>query len=135
LAEEQFVQIGDYFQFALATAAEMAFKSVILAVFFGKAVKMSMGVPHTHAARSTLLLDRLADWTDELTGQTELAAAVRKANTARHAFDLLGDCHPAVIARVGKGIVSHATAFAGQKLSVRSIIFDYQGTIVYDSDV
>lgn len=133
LAEEQFVQIGDYFQFALATAAEMAFKSVILAVFFGKAVKMSMGVPHTHAARSTLLLDRLADWTDELTGQTQLAAAVRKANTARHAFELLGDGHPAVIARVGQGIVSHATAFAGQKLSVRSMIFDYQGAIVFDS--
>lgn len=134
LAEEQFVQIGDYFQFALTTAAEMAFKRVILAVFFGKAVKMSMGVPHTHAARSTLLLDRLADWTEELTGQIQLAAAVRKANTARHAFDLLGDGHPAIIARVGQGIVTHATAFAGEKLMVRSMIFDYQGAIVYDSE-
>jgi cobalt-precorrin-5B (C1)-methyltransferase len=133
-ADEQFVQIGDYFQFAMQTAAEMAFKRVVLAVFFGKAVKMSMGVPHTHAARTTLLLDRLADWTEELTGDTALGNTVRSANTARHAFDLLGDRQPAVVARVGQGIAIHATAFAQDKLAVRSMIFDYQGGIVFDSE-
>ncbi len=132
-ADEQFIQIGDYFQFAMQTAAEMAFERVVLAVFFGKAVKMSMGVPHTHAARATLLLDRLADWTAELTSQAELSDAVRSANTARHAFDLLGEWQPVVAARVGQGIVTHATVFARDKLAVRSVIFNYQGDIVFDS--
>lgn len=132
-ADEQFIQIGDYFQFAMQTATEMAFERVVLAVFFGKAVKMSMGVPHTHAARATLLLDRLADWTAELTGEAELSDAVRSANTARHAFDLLGDRQPVVATRVGQGIVTHATAFARGKLAVRSMIFNYQGDIVFDS--
>lgn len=132
--DEQFVQIGDYFQLALQTAAEMEFKRVLLAVFFGKAVKMSMGVPHTHASRAALLLDRLADWTEELTGETALANAVRNANTARHAFDLLGERQPAVVARVGQGIVAHATDFARSKLTVRSMIFNYQGDIVFDSE-
>jgi cobalt-precorrin-5B (C1)-methyltransferase len=132
-ADEQFIQIGDYFQFTMQTAAEMAFERVVLAVFFGKAVKMSMGVPHTHAARATLLLDRLADWTAELTSQAELSDAVRSANTARHAFDLLGEWQPVVAARVGQGIVTHATVFARDKLAVRSVIFNYQGDIVFDS--
>jgi cobalt-precorrin-5B (C1)-methyltransferase len=131
--EEQFVQIGDYFQLALQTAAEMEFKRVVLAVFFGKAVKMSMGVPHTHASRAALLLDRLADWTRELTGDAALANAVRSANTARHAFDLLGENQPVVAERVGQGIVAHATAFARDKLAVRSMIFNYEGDIVFDS--
>jgi cobalt-precorrin-5B (C1)-methyltransferase len=133
--EEQFVQIGDYFQFALATAGELGFKHVVMGVFFGKAVKMAMGVPHTHAARSSLMLDRLADWTAALTGKAPFADRVRNANTARHAFDLLGDRHPEVVARVGQGIVKHAVAFAGSQLTVRSMIFDYQGEIVFDSNV
>lgn len=132
-ADEQFIQIGDYFQFAMQTAAEMAFERVVLAVFFGKAVKMSMGVPHTHAAQASLLLDRLADWTAELTGEGALANDVRIANTARHAFDLLGEWQPVVAARVGQGIVAHATVFARNKLLVRSMIFNYQGDIVFDS--
>jgi len=92
-----------------------------------------MGVPHTHAARATLLLDRLAHWTEELTGEAALADAIRNANTARHAFDLLGEKQPQVVARVGQGIVSHARAFARGKLAVRSVIFNYQGDIVFDS--
>jgi cobalt-precorrin-5B (C1)-methyltransferase len=132
--EEQFVQIGDYFQFALGAAGAMGFAQVVMAVFFGKAVKMAMGVPHTHAARASLMLDRLSDWTAALTGEAALAARIRGANTARHAFDLLGADHPAVIARVGQGIVRHATAFAGQRLAVRCLIFDYQGQIIFDSE-
>ena len=132
-ADDQFVQIGDYFQFALSTAGEMAFGQVIVAVFFGKAVKMALGVPHTHAARSSLVLDQLADWTAASTGESSLAARVREANTARQAFELLGP-YPDVIARVGQGIVTHAQAFAGHRLAVRSLIFDFQGDIVFDSE-
>lgn len=132
--DDQFIQIGDYFEFALASAGEMGFKHVVMAVFFGKAVKMAMGVPHTHAARSSLMLDRLADWTATLTGRTDIALAVRQANTARHAFELLGEAYPEVMARVGSGIVDEAEAFAGRTLTVRTLIFDYQGGLAFDSN-
>ena len=132
-AEDQFIQIGDYFQFALSTAGAMGFKQVIIAVFFGKAVKMAAGVPHTHAARSSLVLDQLADWTAAATGNPSLAAHVREANTAREAFEMLGP-NPAVMARVGQGIVTHAQAFADHRLAVRSLIFDFQGGLVFDSE-
>ena len=131
--EEQFVQIGDYFQFAMRAAAEMDFRRVVLAVFFGKAVKMAMGVPHTHAARAELLLGHLADWTRDLTGDPATAESVRRANTAREAFMLLHKDHPQVIARVGREIVRHALAFAGRRTAVHSLIFDYEGRVVFDS--
>ncbi len=131
--EEQFIQIGDYFQFALAAAAEMGVRRIILAVFFGKAVKMAMGVPHTHAAKSELLLDRLAQWTADVTGRPQLVEAVRQANTARHAFELLNGKYPEVIGRVGQQIVRHAGIFAEGKPAVRSLIFDYEGDVIFDS--
>ncbi len=133
-SDDQFIQIGDYFHFAVSTAAKMGFAKIILAVFFGKAVKMSMGVPHTHASRSALLLDRLATWAEEISGLPELGESVRQANTARHAFDMLGDRHPDIIARVGEGIVHHALNFAKRPLQVRSLIFDYSGNVVFDSE-
>ena len=132
-ADDQFIQIGDHFQFALEAAGQMGFTHVVMAVFFGKAVKMAMGVPHTHASRSTLMLDRLAEWV-AASGWPAPAEAIRRANTARHAFDLLGDARTDVAARVGEGIVEHAREFAGGGPAVRSLIFDYQGGIVFDSE-
>ncbi len=133
LREEHFVQIGDYFRFAMETAAEMAFASVCITVFFGKALKMAQGIPHTHAAKSALVLDRLAEWTRASTGDDRLADKVRDAKTARQAFDLLAPRNQGIIQAVGARIVKAATVFAGGRLGVRSIIFDYNGKVVSDS--
>ncbi len=133
LREEQFVQIGDYFRFAMETAAEMAFASVCITVFFGKALKMAQGIPHTHAAKSTLVLDRLAEWTRAATGDDQLSDTVRDANTARQAFDILVRRNRSIIQAVGDRIVQAAAAFAGGRFEVRSIILDYNGRVVSDS--
>jgi cobalt-precorrin-5B (C1)-methyltransferase len=130
---EQFIQIGDYFKFAMENAAASGFRQIVLAVFFGKAVKMAMGIPHTHAAKAELVLDRLAVWAAKETGRSRLAANVRRANTARHAFELLRESHPEVVARVGRAVVEQAALFAGGRPAVRTIIFDYQGAVAYDS--
>jgi cobalt-precorrin-5B (C1)-methyltransferase len=133
LPEEGFVQIGDYFQFALQTAAALTFSSAIVTVFFGKALKMAQGIPHTHAARAALVLDRLANWTRDATGDDGLAEAVRQANTARQAFEMLTARSPGVLPTVGDRIVDAAEAFADHRLAVRSIILDYDGHVVCDS--
>ncbi len=134
LAEESFVQIGDYFRFAMETVAALAFESVIIAVFFGKALKMAQGIAHTHAAKAPLVLDRLAGWTRAATGDDRLAQDVRRANTARQAFGILRDRAPGVVAAVGARVVGTAANFAGNQTTVRSIIFDYDGSVVYDSN-
>ncbi len=133
LAEECFVQIGDYFRYALETAAAQGIASVVITVFFGKALKMAQGIPHTHAAKAALVLDRLALWTRTLTGDNRLAEDVRQANTARQAFAILGAHAPGVIAAVGDRIVHAASDFAGNNIAVRSIIFDYDGRVAHDS--
>lgn len=132
-APEAFIQIGDFFKASLQMAANLEFKEVSLAVFFGKAVKMARGTEQTHAARSRLTLARLADWTRQITGNADLAQDIRHANTARLAFDLLQQQAPEVIRRVGNELLTWARHFSGTHLSIRVVIFDFQGQVAYDS--
>jgi cobalt-precorrin-5B (C1)-methyltransferase len=130
---EAFIQIGDFFKLSLAAAAKNDFRHIILAVFFGKALKMAQGVLHTHAAKSSLALDTLARWTLEITRDSDLSRKISAANTARHAFEILSEHHPAVIHRVGQRIRTSAERFAEGNAKIQSVIFDYQGQIVFDS--
>jgi len=136
LPPEAFIQIGDFFQASLAAAAEKdGLKHVTLAVFFGKALKMAQGVAHTHAAKSEMVLDKLAEWTLALADEDQLSEKVLSANTARHAFELIHIQCPQVIFHVGRQIVKAAEVFAGPGLKVRSVIFDYNGNIFFDSEI
>jgi len=128
-----FVQIGDYFSVALGMAADQRLAEVTLAVFFGKAVKMAMAIPHTHARSARLTLAQLGRWTAEITGREDLARKVADANTARAAFDLVGDDYPGLIAKVGDEVLKAAVRFAGNRLSVRAVIFDFEGRVRFDS--
>lgn len=134
LTEEAFVQIGDHFRFALQTAAALGVTSIVLTAFFGKALKMAQGAPHTHAAKASLALTQLAAWTRDLTDDTDLAAALEKCNTAREAFARLYPKHPVVVVAVGREILRHARFFtSGSAMAIDSLIFDFEGRPVYDS--
>jgi cobalt-precorrin-5B (C1)-methyltransferase len=133
LPEEAFIQIGDFFKRSLKIAAERGFVQITLAVFFGKAVKMAQGVPHTHAAQSRLTLDKLSEWARQITRDSKLSQAILTANTARHAFDMIYPDHSEVIAHVGKQIISSAKMFTGKNSRIHAVIFDYEGNVAFDS--
>ena len=134
LPEEAFIQIGDFFKMSVTTASEKGFGKIILAVFFGKALKMALGFPHTHAGKARLTMDRLAQWTLEITADKVLSAKVAEANTARHAFNLLMDGGRDVIARVGEKMIQSAKSFIDSPMNIQSIIFDFDGAVAFDSE-
>jgi cobalt-precorrin-5B (C1)-methyltransferase len=134
ITPEAFIQIGDFFKLSLAAAAKRGFSDITVAVFFGKALKMAQGVPHTHAAKSSLTLEKLSGWTLEVTKDLTLSRKISAANTARQAFEILREHHPEVISHIGQRIVASAKRFAGLKTGIRSIIFDYDGEVVFDSE-
>ena len=113
-------------------AASFGFERIVLAVLFAKAVKMAQGIGHTHAAKSPLILARLAQWTLEATGDQALAARIAAANTARHAFELLQDVRPAVLKAVGRRVLDCGARFAVTQINVAAVIFDYQGVAVFE---
>ena len=112
LPETAFIQIGDFFKASLDLAGNNRVPMVILAVFFGKAVKMACRVPHTHAAKSRLALETLAGWIGEWTSDDLFAKKIEKANTARHAFDMIKERYPSVLKQVGRKVRESALAFA-----------------------
>ena len=132
--EEAFVQAGDFFKLSLEATARKGFKHITLAVFFGKALKMACGVPHTHAAKSSLSLERLAEWADQATGDPNIAEDIRSANTARHAFGMIHATHATIVALVGNRVIEAAKGFAGPGIRIQAIIFGYDGSIAYDSE-
>jgi len=133
LPQEAFVQIGDYFKMSLETVAKFHFQTAYITVFFGKAVKMAMGVPHTHAAKSRMTLDKLAHWAFAATGKKTLAEQIVSANTARHALDFILPDYPQVISRVGTNLIRSAVAFAGPNVHIRAVIYGFDGKIIFDS--
>jgi cobalt-precorrin-5B (C1)-methyltransferase len=134
LESEAYVQIGDFFQEGLARCAAKRFETATLAVFFGKALKMAEGLVHTHAARAQLTLSALANWAGATAADAALPGKILAANTAREAFGYLHPDHPEVIAEVGRRIVAAAAHFSGSGLKIQSVIFDYEGTVVFDSE-
>jgi cobalt-precorrin-5B (C1)-methyltransferase len=133
LSEEAFIQIGDFFKMSLESASKLGFKRISLAVFFGKATKMAQGIPHTHAAKARLTMEKLSEWSYELTQDKQLAKRIMVANTARHAFDIIGQHYPEVIFLVGRKIVRCAKTFLSKPMKVDAVIFDYNGSVVFDS--
>jgi len=134
MPSEAFIQIGDFFKMSLAAAAQKGFSRITLAAFFGKALKMAQGVPHTHAAKSRMTLAQLGKWTFARTADRKFSDIILSANTARHAFDLLRERCPEVIGDVGRRIPGSAQMHTGASVKVRSVIFDYNGDIFFDSD-
>ena len=134
LPEEAFIQIGDFFKISLTKVAEKKFKKASITVFFGKAVKMAQGIPHTHAAKSNLTLERLSQWALELTGNKRLATRIAGANTARHALDFILPEFPEVVFRVGEKMVAWARTFAGSSVRIQGIIYGFEGDKIFDSE-
>ena len=133
LPEDAFIQIGDFFKMSLECASKLGFERISLAVFFGKATKMAQGIPHTHAAKARLTMEKLSEWSYELTRDDEFCKRILEANTARHAFDIIGKHHPEVIFLVGQKILISARAFVSRPVAIDSVIFDSNGSVAFDS--
>jgi cobalt-precorrin-5B (C1)-methyltransferase len=94
---------------------------------------MAQGAPHTHAAKSKLTLNKLSQWALEISNNPEFANQVLSANTARHAFDIIIKPYPELISHVGQQVIKSASLFAGKNIQIQCVIFNYDGTVAYDS--
>ena len=133
LPEEAFVQIADFFAFAVENALLKGFRKVVHSVFFGKAVKMAQGHAYTHAHRNPLELKHLAMLSERMGYDPSLCQEISVANTARHALEILqarqaGD----VIAAVARRARKQSKKISRQQLATRLLLFDYDGAILAD---
>jgi cobalt-precorrin-5B (C1)-methyltransferase len=132
LPEASFIQIADFFGFSLGETGKRGFKRVGLVSFFGKAVKQAQGLVYTHAHRAPLDLERLAEWLREAGADEKMVGEVAKANTARHALELLRQGGALGLAAVvGQRLETAVRDLAGSKVEIWVCIVDFDGAILY----
>lgn len=131
---EAFVQIADFFAFAVRHAAQMGFAQIVHSVFFGKAVKMACGLASTHARKAAMDFRALVRCGERAGAPQDLLNHVSRANTARHALQILmkAEAH-AVVQEVAREAVRHSRRFAQKEgLRVRLLLFHDDGTLLAD---
>ncbi|HAA02224.1 MAG TPA: cobalt-precorrin-5B (C(1))-methyltransferase [Syntrophobacteraceae bacterium] len=131
--EEAFVQIADFFAYAVKGAAMRGFKGIVHSVFFGKAIKMAQGQEYTHAHRSPLDLLPMASLAEQLGYEPVFCQELANANTARHALELLQrrQSHDLIVA-IAREALERSRRFSGCQLAVRLLLFDYDGAPLAD---
>ncbi|MBF0101596.1 MAG: cobalt-precorrin-5B (C(1))-methyltransferase [Desulfobacterales bacterium] len=134
LPDEAFIQIGDFVESSFCMADQFHFKSIRLCAFFGKALKMALGYPCTHAAKSELRFQELADVTYHLTQNVELSKSIENAKTARMAFDILQNTCYEVIHYIGKQMREVASQYSNKHIDIQTVIFDFLGKPVFNSN-
>lgn len=130
---EAFVQIADFFAFALEEGHRRRFEEVVLSVFFGKALKMAQGHPYTHAHTVPLDLEPLARQAELASYAPAFCRQLIHANTAREALELLvANRAEDLIRAVAHGVLTQASRLTGNEMKVRVLIFGYDGNLLID---
>lgn len=155
-----FVQAADFFAFSLRSAVELGFTEIVWGCFFGKLVKMAQGLEYTHAHAGATDFALLAELAAQAVqgvceaeaesaahpakargrgGEAPVAAlpqAVARANTARHALELV---EPQEARRVFAGLTAQrsldaARVFAGPGPRLRLVCFGFEQGVLSDTE-
>lgn len=133
LAPEAFVQVADFFRFSVLEAVKSGFSGIVHSVFFGKAVKMAVGHPYTHAHAAPMDLEFLASVARSLGYGEDVCAQLASANTARHALDILADKDAQdLVESIAREAARQSARIAGANAQIRLLLFDYDGSLLAD---
>jgi cobalt-precorrin-5B (C1)-methyltransferase len=130
---EAFVQIADFFSFAVSEAGRSGVSHIVHSVFFGKAIKMAQGHPYTHAHSVPLDLDFLAGIASSLGHDAAVCRELAVANTARHALEIIANKGLYdILESVARMAAAQSAKIAGERVGVRLLLFDYDGSLLAD---
>lgn len=127
LDEAAFVEVGDFTGYALRRAVAQGLDRVVFVGMAGKLAKLAAGVLMTHWTRSQVDLGMLACLTAEAGGTPDLADAVARANTARHAYELWqsAGCSD-VYQRLCRRVARNLARFVEGRLAVEVVMVDFE---------
>jgi cobalt-precorrin-5B (C1)-methyltransferase len=127
LQEVCFVEVGDFTGHALRRAVARDLGRCVFVAMAGKLAKLGAGVLMTHWTRSRVDPDLLACLTSDAGGDPDLVAAVGRANTARHAYELwaaaglTGPC-----GLLCDQVAANLSRFCGGRLDVEVVMVDFE---------
>ncbi len=131
LAEEAFIQVGDFVGTSLRHAAKRKVGVVHVAGMVGKLSKIADGRMQTHAAGSEVNVELLAGLAAEEGVAGELLAEIRAANTARHVLEIcVASGRPGIATRICRKAAEHLSAHVRGAVEVRIWLVDFNGALL-----
>jgi cobalt-precorrin-5B (C1)-methyltransferase len=131
LPELCFVQIADFYGYALRAALDFGFQELRFGCYFGKFVKMAQGLDSTHAHAAPLDFALLAERAQEAGLPAPVVEAAAQANTARQVWEMLEtpEHKNALLATLGRAACLAAKDLASGVggLRLRYYVFDFNG--------
>lgn len=131
VAGECVIEVGDFTGAALRRMVDHGLDRVVFVGMAGKLTKLASGIFMTHYTRSKVDTHLLAGLTGQAGGTADQIAAVRSANTARHAAELwaqfgLTGAPDLLCARVAANL----ERFTGAQVSAEAVMVDFEGRTV-----
>jgi cobalt-precorrin-5B (C1)-methyltransferase len=131
LAEEAFIQMGDFVGATLKHCARRHVERVLITGMIGKLSKMANGKMQTHAAGSEVSMDLLAALAVELGARAAVVEEIRAANTARHVLELCArEGLVGITSLICRRVVDHAVRHTAGQLQVEAELVDFNGALL-----
>ncbi len=126
LEEVCFVEVGDFTGQAIKRAVKNGLRRGFFVGMAGKLAKLAAGVMMTHWTRSRVDNTLLAEITAEAGGLPALVEEVKRANTARHAYELwrASGLERAPFLLCGR-VADNLSAYAGGALGMHAVMVDF----------
>ena len=128
LAEDVFVQMGDFVGFSIKAAVTRGVQEIRLCGMPGKMSKIAQGRMMTHAKGSEVDLGMLSKIA-KLCGAAEpLVEEIAKANTARHVYEIV-EKHglPGFFDKICERVVKNCEKHIDKKARVSCLLTDFDG--------
>ncbi|MCP4933287.1 MAG: cobalt-precorrin-5B (C(1))-methyltransferase [bacterium] len=130
-----FVQMGDFLRYALDTSVKVGIKHVIIGGMIGKLTKIAQGETITHAGRSKVNTQMLAEIAVELGVAEDVCNEIATAITARFAIERLEPLGMDIAFQqaVAEKVIDTVTGRYRDKFTLRVLVSDFKGTQVAEA--
>ena len=131
-----FVQMGDFLRYALDEVVAQGIRLVVFGLMVGKLTKIAQGETITHANRSVVDTDVVADVARRIGASEEDCAAIAAAKTARFGAELmvqrgLGDVFHRTLAETAIATLQAPDRY-GHAFQIRIMVCDGEGNMLAD---
>ena len=127
-----FVQMGDFLRYALDTSVKEQIKHVIIGGMIGKLTKIAQGETITHAGRSQVNTQMLAEIASEIGASADVCNEIAVAPTARFAIERLEPLGLDIVFQqaVAEKVIDTLMGRYPEKFTLKVLVSDFKGTKV-----
>jgi cobalt-precorrin-5B (C1)-methyltransferase len=128
--EHSFIQIGDFVGYAIKQCAIKKIRKVVITGFIGKLTKMAMGISQTHVKGSHVDLQFMTTIASECNLPESALAEIEKANTARHAGEIVSRFSGHKFFDIlCQRVFEFLRKYSNYAIEIEVIMFNFNGTV------